>query len=330
MLLTSRTPLRISFFGGGTDYPEYFLDRPGAVVGMAINKYVYISLLRISDVIDYRYRVSYSKLEKTVTIDEIQHPVVRCVLNDRNIVTPLDINVMSDLPASSGLGSSSAFTVGFVNAINALTRQPMTRIELGKAAIRVERDLLGERVGIQDQLHAAFGGLNRFDFVGGHIRITPIQMTAACQGRLLSSMCLVYTGVTRHASAVLDQQITATKARVIDRELGHLIDLTNSACDLLENGAPGTFVEEFGAMMHEGWQTKRRLSASVSSPEIDALYDACRAAGATGGKLCGAGSGGFLLMIVPPEKRAGFEKGLAGTPIIPVDLDHQGSVILAG
>lgn len=330
MLLTSRTPLRISFFGGGTDYPEYFVDRPGAVIGMAINKYVYISLLRISDVIDYRYRVSYSKLEKTVTIDAIQHPVVRCVLRDRAIEAPLDINVMSDLPASSGLGSSSAFTVGFVNAINALTRQKMTRIELGKAAIRVERELLGERVGVQDQLHAAFGGLNRFDFSGSHIRITPIQMTAACQGRLLASLCLVYTGVTRHASAVLDDQMKATKARAIDHELGHLIELTNQACDLLENGQPDRLVEDFGAMMHEGWLTKRRLSASVTSPEIDALYDACRAAGAVGGKLCGAGSGGFLLMVVPPEKRAGFDARLAGTPIIPVDLDHQGSVILAG
>lgn len=328
MLISARTPLRVSFFGGGTDYPDYFQRFPGAVVGMAINRYVYVSALRLSEIIDYQYRVSYSQLERVRSSAEIQHPVVRAVLAHYRVEEALDISIQADLPAASGLGSSSAFTVGLVNLVSALKKQSMTRLDLAREAIHVEQVLLSENVGVQDQLHAAFGGLNRFDFVDGRIRITPIQMTAPCLDRLLSSLVLIYTGTTRFASKVLTEQVEATKNRKIDRELSHLLKLVNQSVDVLEGEDPETLLRDFGAMMHEGWQTKRSLSSGVSNPQIDSLYDAALAAGAIGGKLCGAGGGGFLLMVVPPENRRKFDEAFQGHSLIPLGMDRQGSAIL--
>jgi D-glycero-alpha-D-manno-heptose-7-phosphate kinase len=330
MLLSSRTPLRVSFFGGGTDYPEYFSRHPGAVVGMAIDRYVYISVLLLASIIDYKYRLSYSKLQQVKHIADLEHPVVRAVLNYYEIEDALDISIQADLPASSGLGSSSSFTVGLVNLIAALQQKSMTRLDLGRAAIYIEQKLLNENVGVQDQLHAAFGGMNRFDFVEGRIRITPVQMSADSQDYLLSSLVLVNTGKTRFASQILAEQIAATKERRIDRELGHLLALTTQAVDVLEGSDPEMMLKEFGAMMHDGWQTKKQLSDSVSSPQIDAVYDAALHAGALGGKLCGAGGGGFLLMVVPPPLRERFDKTMHAACLIPVGMDREGSVILRG
>jgi D-glycero-alpha-D-manno-heptose-7-phosphate kinase len=328
MLFSSRTPLRVSFFGGGTDYPDYFSRHPGAVVGMAIDRYVYVSALRLSEIIDYKYRLTYSQLERVTSSSDIDHPVVRAVLAYYEVEQALDISIQADLPASSGLGSSSAFTVGLVNLISAMHSRSMTRLDLAQEAIHIEHDLLAENVGVQDQLHAAFGGLNRFDFVDGRTRITPIQMTAPCQDRLLSSLVLVYTGKTRFASKVLTEQVQATKEQKIDRELSHLLKLVDQSVDLLEGDDPEVLLRDFGAMMHEGWQTKRKLSSGVSNPQIDSLYEAALTAGATGGKLCGAGGGGFLLMVVPPENRSRFDETLRGHSIIPIGMDHHGSQIL--
>lgn len=328
MLITSRTPLRVSFFGGGTDYPEYFSRFPGAVVGMAINKYVYVSALKLASIVGYKYRLSYSRLEKAAQISDIEHPVVRSVLEHYKVDDALDVNVIADLPASSGLGSSSAFTVGLINLVAALRGQPMTRLDLGLAAIHVERNILKERVGVQDQLHAAFGGMNRFDFIDGRTRITPIQMRFDCQQTLMSSLVLVFTGVTRFASEVLAQQIDATKEHKVDRELSHLLTLTNQAVDVLEGSDPDRLIRDFGAMMHEGWMTKRKLASSISSPLIDELYDAALAGGALGGKLCGAGSGGFLLMVVPAAKRPKFDEAMKALSVISIAMDMHGSTII--
>lgn len=328
MLITSRTPLRVSFFGGGTDYPEYYERRPGAVVGMAINKYIYVSALRLANFLQYKYRVAYSRIETVGGIEDIQHPVVRTLLQHYRIEDSLDINIVADLPASSGLGSSSAFTVGLINLISSLRSEPLTKLDLGLKAIFVERELLKERVGVQDQLHAAYGGLNRFDFVDGRIRISPVQMTSECQRYFLSSTVLLFTGITRWASENLDEQIDSMKGHKVDRELGHLLDLTTEAVRVLEGRDPEAMLREFGAMMHEGWMVKRKLSTKVSNPQIDELYDRARAAGALGGKLCGAGGGGFLLMVVPPHLRDKFVAAVAPTAVIPVGLDTLGSTII--
>jgi D-glycero-alpha-D-manno-heptose-7-phosphate kinase len=328
MLITSRTPLRVSFFGGGTDYPEYYSRYPGAVVGMAINQYVYVSALRLSNFIDYKYRVSYSRVERVESADRLEHPVVRSILTHYAVSDALDINIIADLPSSSGLGSSSAFTVGLLNLVCALQDKPMTRIDLALAAIHVERELLKERVGVQDQLHAAFGGINRFDFVNGRIRIAPIQMHSDSQAQLLSSLVLVYTGVTRYASKVLEEQIKATNEQKVDRELSHLLNLANQSVAILEGTDPDVVIRDFGAIMHDGWMTKRKLAASVSSGVIDALYERALTAGAIGGKLCGAGGGGFLLMVVPPSARPRFDEALKDCSVIQVMMDMHGSTII--
>ncbi len=328
MLITSRTPLRVSFFGGGTDYPEYFKRSRGAVLGMAINKYIYISALPLASFIQYKYRVSYRIVETVMSIEDIQHPVVRAVLSSNGIKTALDINIISDLPASSGLGSSSAFTVGLVNLIKALDGNGLTRLDLGLEAIRIEREVLGERVGIQDQLHASFGGLNKFDFVDDRIHITPVRMRQEVQHRLMSSLYLIYTGMQRYASEVLKEQIDATKEKKVDTDLQSLHSLTDQALKVLEGADPEKVVRDFGVMMHEGWQLKRRLSSKITNSAIDGLYEKSLAAGALGGKLCGAGNGGFLLVVVPPERIGAFRDRMADNYIIKVELDKLGSTIL--
>lgn len=330
MMIVSRTPMRISFFGGGTDYPEYFERARGAVLGMAIDKYIYISALRLASVLDYRYRISYSKIERVTDIAAIEHPVVRAVLDHHRVDQPLDISILADLPARSGLGTSSSFTVGFLNLIGTLRQQVMTKLDLARGAVFVERELLHENVGVQDQYHAAFGGLNRFDFQNNRTRISPIQMPGACQTALTSSLFLVYTGLTRFASATLDEQMEKTRERKVDDALSHLLALVDQGVAALECGDPDRMLADFGTMLHDGWETKKQLSSKVSNPTIDALYGQARDAGAIGGKLCGAGNGGFLLMLVPPANRARFADAMRASVVIPVNLDTIGSTILTG
>jgi D-glycero-alpha-D-manno-heptose-7-phosphate kinase len=330
MMTVSRTPLRVSFFGGGTDYPDYYERARGAVLGMAIDKYVYISGLRLASVLDYRYRVSYSRIETVTDVSELKHPVVRSVVQHFGLSEALDLSIMADLPARSGLGSSSSFTVGLINLVHALQKQPITKLDLARNAVFVERDLLRENVGVQDQYHAAFGGLNRFEFTTGRTRIEPVQMTAPCLAALTSSLFLLYSGVTRFASETLEEQIKRTRNRVVDSELSHLLALVDQAVDVLERDDPDDLLNVFGAMLHDGWQTKKRLSAKISLPHIDALYDAAREAGGLGGKLCGAGGGGFLLMLVPLHQQARFVERMRNAAVIPIGIDTIGSTILTG
>lgn len=330
MMIVSRTPLRVSFFGGGTDYPEYFSRHRGAVLGMAIDQYVYVAALRLSNILEYHWRVSYSRIETVRDLAEIQHPVVREVIRHHRVNCPLDISIMADLPARSGLGSSSSFTVGFLNLVFALQGRRATKFELAREAVKVERELLGENVGVQDQYHAAFGGLNRFDFEDGRTRISPVQMTQPCLEALTGSLFLVHTGATRFASHTLEEQMERTRSGAVDRDLSHLLALVDQAEDLLESEQPQALLSDFGAMLHEGWETKKRLSSAVSNPQIDALYDAAREAGALGGKLCGAGSGGFLLLLVPPDRQARFRERMRDATILPVGMDPTGATILRG
>lgn len=330
MLLTSRTPLRVSFFGGGTDYPEYFARRRGAVVGMAIDKYIYASALPLTNILEYRWRVAYRRVEMVDELSDIQHPVVREVLGYYGIKESLDISIISDLPGGTGLGSSSSFTVGLLNLIFRLRERRATKFDLAKEAIKIEREVLRENVGVQDQYHASFGGINRFDFEAGRTRISPVQIVEPCLEALTSSLFLLYTGQKRSASGTLTEQMERTRGGLVDRDLSHLVSLTEQAVDVLEGGDPHRMLREFGAMLHEGWETKKRLASNVSNPSIDTLYDAARDAGALGGKLCGAGAGGFLLMLVPPWSREGFSRAVTQACAIPVGLDTSGSTILTG
>jgi D-glycero-alpha-D-manno-heptose-7-phosphate kinase len=328
MLTVTRTPLRVSLFGGGTDYPEYFERRPGAVIGMAIDKYIIIAILDLIGYQNYNYRVSYSKLEHCDKIAEIEHPVVREVLNHFDVTQRLGISIISDLPASgSGLGSSSAFTVGFLRTIYALQNQRPTKIELSKKAIEVEREILRENVGVQDQLHAAFGGINRFDFSGSSIRISPVQMNSAAINELNASMVLVHTGVARRATTTVAAQIEVTRKHAIDKELGELYRLVEECVLLLEAGTTG-WLSQLGEMLSASWLIKRTLSRDISNGNLDELFETIMASGAYGAKLCGAGGGGFFLALIAPERVQALAERIAPLAVIPVSIDVDGSTLL--
>jgi D-glycero-alpha-D-manno-heptose-7-phosphate kinase len=324
---TSRTPLRVSLFGGGTDYPEWFEREPGAVLGFTIDKYIYISALRLSSFVDYRYRVTYSRLETVDEIAQIQHPVVRVVLEHEGFVEPMDYSIQADLPASAGLGSSSAFTTGFLNLVSAMKGVPRTKLELARLAIDTEHNLLRERVGIQDQLHAAFGGINRFDFHGEELSIKPISVSAGDLDALTEWMTLVYTGIQRSASQTLDEQLDNISARSVDDELRAMVGLVDRADEVLQHNTGDELAHGLAELLAETWQMKKRLSGKVSNPEIDALYEACVSQGALAGKLCGAGGGGFLLMIVPPERRAALAQAVGPDRCVDFRIEHQGSLV---
>jgi D-glycero-alpha-D-manno-heptose-7-phosphate kinase len=327
MILTSRTPLRVSLFGGGTDYPEWFRHRPGAVIGFAINKYVYISGLRISDFVDYRYRVTYSRLEVCDRIEDIEHPVVREVLLHQDYRESMDISIQADLPANAGLGSSSAFAVGFINLVSELRGIPRTRLELAQLAIDTEQNLLKERVGVQDQLHAAFGGINRFDFQGDRYRITPIGTNGEGLDRLADWMLLVYTGVKRHASAVLETQLDNITNGRVESELVEMVKLVDRGQAVFENERGDDLPVALAKLLDEAWEIKKSLSTEISTRDIDELFDRCRREGAIGGKLCGAGGGGFLLVLVPPDRRQAFVAALGPSRCAPFKIEHSGSVV---
>jgi D-glycero-alpha-D-manno-heptose-7-phosphate kinase len=328
MLLMTRTPLRVSLFGGGTDYPDYFRRSPGAVVGFAIDKYIHIAMLRLTAFQDYNYRVSYSKLELCQRLDDVAHPVVREVLKHFLIEDRLDVSVISDLPASgSGLGSSSAFTVGFLRLVYGLLAHRPTKIDLAKKAIQVERELLKENVGIQDQLHAAFGGINRFDFEGTAIRITPIQMSTAAMAELNAAMALVHTGVARRATTTVAAQLEATRKGSIDNELAELYRLVGECVTLLE-GDQDQRLPLIGEMLSASWAIKRKLSAQVSNSTLDDIFNAIQASGAYGAKLCGAGGGGFFLTLIDPDRIPELRKRVEPLAVIPVTIDVDGSSLI--
>ena len=329
-MLTSRTPLRVSFFGGGTDYPEYFQHHPGAVLGTSIDKFIYISALRLEPFVGYGYRLSYRINEDIDRIADIQHPVFRAVFEDCQLEKGWNFGVLASLPSGSGLGSSSSFTVGLLKLLSHLRGDGITRYDLATQAIRIEREVLRENVGIQDHLHATFGGLNRYDFAGGRFTITPVRLHSQVRDALNASMYLVHTGIARHASQMVKEQIKSTSERKIDKPLARLYDLTREATALLEEADAGKVLAELGRMLDDGWQIKRSLSSAVSTPEIDAIHATVMANGALGGKLCGAGGGGFLLTLVPPERRAGVQAALGERALIPIRMDETGATVMAG
>lgn len=295
---------------------------------MAIDKYIIIAILDLIGYQNYNYRVSYSKLEHCNKIAEIEHPVVREVLNHFDVTQRLDISIISDLPASgSGLGSSSAFTVGFLRTIYALQNQRPTKIELSKKAIEVEREILRENVGVQDQLHAAFGGINRFDFSGSSIRISPVQMNSAAINELNASMVLVHTGVARRATTTVAAQIEVTRKHAIDKELGELYRLVEECVLLLEAGTTG-WLSQLGEMLSASWLIKRTLSRDISNGNLDELFETIMASGAYGAKLCGAGGGGFFLALIAPERVQALAERIAPLAVIPVSIDVDGSTLL--
>ncbi|MBI3041151.1 MAG: kinase [Chloroflexi bacterium] len=325
-MIISRTPLRISFFGGGTDYPAFYEEHGGAVLSTSINKYSYVICRYLPPFFDYKYLIRFTKRQETQTIAEIEHlPVRECLnfvdLNNRGV----EIQHNADLPAMSGLGSSSAFTVGLLNALYALKGQLVTKRQLALEAIHIEQDIIKENVGSQDQTTAAFGGLNMIEFGGRRkIWVQPITLEQTKINFLQGHLMLFFTGFPRNASEIAAEQIKRTPEKT--KELKAMRDMVAEAVTILNRTEDG--YDDFGKLMHQAWMIKRSLTERITSPLIDEIYEAAIGAGALGGKLLGAGGGGFMLLFVRPETRHKVREKLNKLLYVPFNFHDLGSQIV--
>jgi len=324
-MIITRTPFRISFFGGGTDYHGWFRENGGAVLATTIDKYCYISCRQLPPFFEHKHRIVYSLIENVRNVDEIQHPAVRAILRWSGCEKGLEIHHDGDLPARSGLGSSSSFTVGLVHALAALDGRYVTKDSLAKNAIDIEQNVIQENVGSQDQISAAFGGFNHIEFrKDDTFQVSPVILPKERRRELQSHLMLFFTGFTRIASDVAKSKIENFKNR--NTELKRMEAMVNEAIQILQNEK--TPIEEFGKLLHESWLYKRNLSSMVSTPAIDAMYEQAISAGATGGKILGAGGGGFLLLFVRPELQSKVRERLNGLIHVPFEFEDSGSRIV--
>jgi D-glycero-alpha-D-manno-heptose-7-phosphate kinase len=325
-MIIVRTPFRISLFGGGTDYPTWYQEHGGAVLATTIDKYCYLTMRHLPPFFQHRYRLVYSNIETVNTIDEIEHPAVKAVLKWSNKDDGLEIHHDGDLPARSGLGSSSSFTVSLVHALQALKGEYSTKEKLAKTAIHIEQNLIKEHVGSQDQISAAYGGFNRIDFRPNNedFRVEPVMFSKERRQELQSHLMLCFTGFSRIASEIASSKIDNMKNRV--PELTRMKEMVDEAIQILHD--PKTPIEKFGELLHQNWQYKRSLSEKVSTKEIDVLYETARNAGAIGGKILGAGGGGFLLLFVKPENQAKVRESLNELIHVPFQFEDTGSRVV--
>ena len=324
MVITS-TPLRISFFGGGTDYPVWYRQYGGSVLSTTINKRCYITCRRLPPFFEYHSRISYSKVENVDRNEAIQHPSVRACLQFVGIDEGVEIHHIADLPARSGLGTSSAFTVGLLLGLYALKNQMRDKHALAAEAIHVEQELLQEAVGAQDQVSAAHGGFNRIDFhTDGSIAVNRILTAPHRVAELESHLALYFTGFSRTASEIAQEQLIATPHK--KQELNAMLQLVNEAEAIITS--PRRPLDEFGWLLHESWQIKRSLTPKISTAPIDEIYEAGLSAGALGGKLLGAGGGGFMLFYVRPERREALRAQLKKLLCIPIAFSNRGSHVV--
>lgn len=326
-MIISRAPVRISFLGGGTDYPEFFLeeDGGGTVLAAAIDKCCYITASPFhSRLFDYSIRVSYRKVELARSVDAIEHRVYRECLKLCGLERDIELHAMADLPAFTGLGSSSTFTVSLLHALRAFQGRFLRPYDLACEAIHVERHVLRERVGCQDQVLAAFGGLNLVHFRSEKdFTVARVPLSASRLAELESHLFLVFTGITRQADAVVSKQLERLELnRPLLRDMRSMAE---QGYEILTSNRP---LRQFGELVHAAWTAKRELHETISSAEIDALYQKGIHAGAWGGKLLGAGGGGFLLFVAPPETHGHLASAFAGQATLTVRLNAPGSQII--
>jgi D-glycero-alpha-D-manno-heptose-7-phosphate kinase len=324
-VIITRTPLRISIGGGGTDLSSYYSRRGGFVISAAIDKYVFIS---INQTFTNDYFLKYSKIERAATLDEIEHPLIRESLRLHGVPPALELVSTADMPAGTGLGSSGTFTVGLLKAIHAFRRIPVAAHDLAEEACHVEIDLLGEPCGKQDQYIASFGGLTCFDFApDGAVRISALRASTETINDLETHLLLFFTGYSRRASTILGDQRSRSEsgeAEMLDG-LDHIKDLGVKIKECLEAGDCTSFAE----LMHEHWMAKRERSPDITNSDIDRWYNLAMANGALGGKLVGAGAGGFLMLYAKDPRLVRESLGEAGLREVPFRFDMDGSIVLA-
>jgi D-glycero-alpha-D-manno-heptose-7-phosphate kinase len=324
-VIMTRTPLRVSFAGGGTDLSDFYERDYGAVLSTAIDKYIYVTVKRHGEVFDEKVRLAYSKSESVATIDEVQNNIARECLRFLQIEPPIYISTVGDLPASTGLGGSSSFAVGLLNALHAFRGERVSAGQLAEEACHIEIDVLKEPIGKQDQYAAAFGGLNFLRFnPGGGVTVEPVRVRNGALRDLFSHIMIFWTGHQRDTSHVLTEQKanTASKLDHLFRMRGHAHRLHALTCN-------GNFnLEAFGGVLDETWQLKRQLARTISNQHIDEWYERALGAGACGGKICGAGGGGFLLILAKAESQESVRHALKDLKEVPISHEVQGSQVM--
>ena len=322
-MIYTKTPFRMSFFGGGTDFQPYFEKYGGSVLSTTFDKYCYVSVRHLPKFFEYRNQLTYSQIEKATDVCEIKHPMVRNAMQFLDM-HDLCISYDADLPARSGLGSSSSFTVGLLNAFHALKGQYVSKKKLSEEAIYVERELCGECGGWQDQIAAAYGGMNRIDFKDDGFEVRPIIIQGERKARLNQNILMFFTGFSRFSSEIEKDKVAAIQNKTAQmKEMIQLVDageaiLTDRHGDL----------DEFGRLLDYAWQLKRGISRKVSTDMLDHIYHKAKEAGALGGKLLGAGGGGFFIFYTPQEKQDAVKTALKDLLYIPFQFEDAGTQIL--
>jgi D-glycero-alpha-D-manno-heptose-7-phosphate kinase len=320
-LIIVQTPLRISFFGGGTDFPSYFMEEGGCVLSSAIDKFIFLA---IKERFDEKLRVGYTRTEMVDGIDEIQHELIREALRITGITNGVEITTMGDIPSEgSGLGSSSTVTVGALHAMYAYRGDIVSAERLAREACTIEIEVLKKPIGIQDQYIAAYGGMKFFEFLPeGEVKVEKIDISSDARRALNDNFLLFFTGVSRSSSSILDEQ----KNKIKDR-LGELREIKQMAYQAREYVEAENF-DAIGGLMHQSWELKKRLAGTISNGHINDMYEAARSAGAIGGKIAGAGGGGFLLLYVPYERQSRVRAVLNGLQELPFRLEADGTKII--
>lgn len=322
-MIISKTPYRISFFGGGTDYAEYSRHNPGHVISTTIDRFVYLTCRNLPPFFKHNIRLAYSKIEEVNSPKQLHHNSVKSILKFLNLYKNLEIHYDGDLPARSGMGSSSAFTVGLLNSLAQLTGRKFSKYDLAKNAIDIEQNLSNELVGSQDQISASYGGFNYIKFKRNNFTVKKMDMNEKYKNLLDKNLLLFFTGITRTAS-----KIAQTYIRKIENEnlknLKHIYEITNEGRLLLKRNK----IDDFGKLLHDGWMYKKSLSKLISNSKIDNIYDTALKNGALGGKLLGAGGGGFLLLYVPYKKQRSVKSALKKLIHVPFNFSNKGSEII--
>ena len=322
-MIIARAPYRVSFLGGSTDYPLWYRENGGAVLSTTIDKYAWITLRYLPPFFEHKHRIVYSQEERAQHVGEIRHPAVRECLRFTGVEEGIELHHDGDVPARSGLGTSSSFTVGLLHALHALKGEMPTKLQLANEAIHVERDLIGENVGSQDQTAAAFGGLNRIDFgPGDEIKVQPIVLKRERLEELQSHLMLLYSGFSRTASQVVEEQLTQTPNKGV--ELRRMHQMVDEGIAILTGGGD---ISDFGKLLQEGWELKRSLSSKVGPIYVNAVIDTALAVGALGAKVCGAGGGGFILLFADPALHERIVRKL-GLLHVPFRFESEGSRVV--
>ncbi len=325
-MIITRTPFRVSLFGGGTDYPAWYERYGGAVIGTTIDKYCYITTRVLPPFFDFKHRLVYSNIEMVDHPSEYAHPAVRAILPELGFADRgIEIHHFADLPARSGLGSSSSFSVGLINALNGIDGKATSPKYLAEQAIRIEQHVIGEKVGSQDQVWAAHGGTNYIQFNTDHsIDVQPLIMGNERRMQLNSHILLFFTGFTRIAETIAQKQIENICQREL--QLKTMLQMTHEARSILQNN--NSDIKDIGVMLDESWRLKRELAEDVSNAQIDSIYRAGLNAGALGGKLLGAGGGGFMMFFAAPEKHPAIRQALKELIHVKVNIGSAGSKVV--